>query len=136
MPLPEMPAGVSRLLEEPRQRDLFGPDGEVRRERAVAVGMPPRHDAAARGGAHRSGGVEAVEAQAARGHIVEYRRANVRMAVIAGFVPAVIVAHAQNDVGPLGGTVRRERGALREEAAPGQGRHNASVTDAPAIPQL
>ena len=49
-------------------------------------------------------GVEAIEPQARRGDLIEHRRLHVRVAVVAGLLPAVVVAHQQDDVRPrLGG---------------------------------
>jgi len=43
------------------------------------------------------GGIEAIEPQSGGGDLVEHGRLDMRMAVVAGFLPAVVVAHQQDD---------------------------------------
>ena len=64
-------------------------------------------------------GVEAIEPQARRGDLVEHGRLDVRMAVVAGLFPAVIVAHHQDDVGK-----RLRLGDLAEASASASTRSN------------
>ena len=59
------------------------------------------------------GGVKAIQPQPRRGDLVQHRRFHMRMAVVAGFLPAVIVAHEEDDVrSRLGG----EEGTTQERA--------------------
>src|SRR2546422_3861156 len=60
--------------------------------------MTSGEEAAARGGTTRMRGVEAVHSQSRRGYLVQHGRFDVRMTVVAGLLPAVIVAHQQHDV--------------------------------------
>ena len=44
------------------------------------------------------GGIETIESQAGRGHLIEHRRFQIRMTVVTGFLPTVVVSHEQDDV--------------------------------------
>ena len=44
------------------------------------------------------GGIEPVQPQAGASHLVEYGRFQMRVTVVAGLVPAMIVAHAKDDI--------------------------------------
>jgi len=59
------------------------------------------------------GGIEAVEAEAGGGHFVKGGGLEVGMAIVGGFIPAVIVTHAEDDVGAVGDG--RRRGGRGEE---------------------
>ena len=61
--------------------------------------MSSGEKAAARGRTTRMCGIKAVHAQAGRGNFIEDGCFHMGMAVIAGFFPAVIVAHEEDDVG-------------------------------------
>lgn len=44
-------------------------------------------------------GVKAIESKTARCHLIEHGSFQIRMTVVAGFLPSMIVAHEQDDVG-------------------------------------
>ncbi len=46
-------------------------------------------------------GIETIQLQTTRGHIVQDRCFHMRVTVITGFFPAMIIAHHQDDVGWL-----------------------------------
>ena len=65
------------------------------------VALPPAsftHEAGPRGRTVRMRGVEILEAKSGGGDLIEHRRLHVRVPVVAGLLPAVIVAHEQDDV--------------------------------------
>ena len=98
MPLAEVTAAIAGLSQDVRDRDLLRPERPAGGEGAIAVRMASGEEAAARRRATRMRGVEAIEPQAGGGDLIEHRRLDVRMAVVAGLLPAVIVAHEQDDV--------------------------------------
>ena len=75
---------------------------------AVTIGMSSGEAAAASGTTNRRGGVPAVETKPFGRHLVEVRRADKGMSLIACVAPSVVVSHAEDDVGLFGG----ERPAL------------------------
>src|SRR4029434_4448727 len=93
-----MTALVARLAHDVRDGDLFRAERPSRRERAVAVRVSSREEAAARRRAARVCGVKAFHPKTCRGHLVEHGRFDVGMAVVAGLLPAVVVAHQKNDI--------------------------------------
>ena len=116
VPLAEMPAVVAGLGEQVGDGDLLRPQRPTRREGAHAVRVASGQEAAAGRRATRMRGVEALEPQAGGGHLVEHRRLEMRMAVVAGLLPAVVVAHQEDDVGALrmGGKGKEKRGEERD----------------------
>lgn len=99
MPFAEVGAAIADIGEELGDGDFFGSDGPAGGEGAHAVRMPTGEKSGAGGGAAWVGGVEAVEAQTRGGHFIEHRGFNMSMAVVARFLPTVIVAHHEDDVG-------------------------------------
>ena len=65
------------------------------------------------------GGIEAVHLQAGGGHVVQDGGFDMRMAVVTAFLPAVIVAHHEDDIGLVGAA--QERGKRQEKRAEGEG---------------
>ena len=61
--------------------------------------MPAGDATAARGTAHRRGGVEPLEAQAVFRHRIKVRRADNFVAVESHIAPAEVVTHHEDDVG-------------------------------------
>src|SRR5690606_32164611 len=90
VPLAEVPADVARLAQDVGDGDLLGPEGPAGGERAAAVGVPAGQYAGPRGRAAGVGGVEAIQAEPAGRHFVQHRRLQVRVAVVAGLLPAVV----------------------------------------------
>ena len=103
MPFAEMAATVAGPAQNVSDRDLLRPHRPAGSERAHPVGMPSGKKAGARRRTTRMAGIKCVKPQPGGGHFIEYGRLDVRMAVVAGLLPAVIVAHQQDDVGELFG---------------------------------
>src|SRR5438093_8236588 len=98
MPFAKVTALVACLPQDVRNGDFLRAERPARRERAVAVGMPSRGKAAACRRATRVRSVKAVHPQTGRGYFVEHGRFDMRSAVVAGLLPAVIVAHEEHNV--------------------------------------
>ena len=111
VPLAEVARGIAggahRLGDRHlRQRQVVSPG-----HAAVAGGAAAGQAARPGGRAHRVGGEEAVEADARRGHGVEFGRLEDGMAVVARVAPALVVGHAENHVRlARRGRVGRRRG--------------------------
>ncbi len=71
--------------------------------------MAAGENGGAGGGAVGGGRVEAVEAQTGSGHLVEDGCFEIRMSVIAGLAPALVVGHDEDDVGALRGKRKGEK---------------------------
>ena len=121
---------VAKPLQVRRQQHLVVGQGVVQTVHAVPrQRLAGQHAGAARradGGVH----VAALEQHAARGQTVQGRRGNGATAVTAERVPALLVAHDEQDVGPLlhharracskaGSAVKRTRVPARRAAVPG-----------------
>lgn len=75
---------------------------------AAAVIGATGEDGSAGGRADGSAGVEAVEAQAVRGHGIEVRSFEDGVTVVTGFSPALVIGHDEDDIGALRGRGQRE----------------------------
>ncbi len=111
MPLAEMACGVAGFAQQMRDGDLLRAHGPVGGERAVAIRMAPRQHTAAGGRARRVRRVKTIQPQSVGGHLVEDRRLQMRVSVIARLLPAMVVAHQQDDVRAL----RRLRRSQQEK---------------------
>ena len=98
-----MAGGVAGVFGDLDDADFFGSEGPAGGEGSISVGVPAGDDASACGRAGGVGRVEAIHAEAGGGHFVEDGSFEVRVAVVGGFVPAVVVTHAEDDVGEVGG---------------------------------
>ncbi len=78
--------------------DFLRTNGPTGREGSVAVRMASGENAAPCWRARGVGGVKAIHAEPGGGHLVEDGRLKVRVSIVAGFFPAVIIAHEENDV--------------------------------------
>jgi hypothetical protein len=111
VPFAEVAGGVAGVAEGARERFLLEAEGEAVVLDAGAVVGAAGHDGGAGGRAIGRAGVETIEAQAGGGHGVEVRGFEERVAVVAGFAPAHVVGHDEDDVGAGGGGgVRRRLG--------------------------
>jgi hypothetical protein len=99
VPLPEMPAAITGLRRKMSDRDLFGTKGPARREGAHARGMTAGEETRPRRRTTRMGRVKPIEPQSRRCHLVEDRGFDVGMSVVAGLLPAMVVAHHEDEVG-------------------------------------
>jgi hypothetical protein len=99
VPFAEMRSGVAGVAEGARQRFFLAAERVAVVFNAGAVVVAPGHDGGAGRRAIRGASVEAVEAETGGGHGVEVGRFKKRMAVIAGFAPAHVVGHDEDDVG-------------------------------------
>src|SRR5438874_1501323 len=111
MPLAEVPAMVAGRPQNLRDGDLFRPQRPAGGKGAIAIWMASSHEAAAGRGAARMPGVEAVESQSGGGDFIELGCAHMRMSIVAGLFPAVIVTHEEHDVRQLGCGEHRTQGA-------------------------
>ena len=116
VPLAEVAGGVAGLAQQVGDGDLLRAHRPVGGEGAVAHRMTPRQHAPAGGRARRVPRVEPVQPQARGGHGVEDRGLQVGVPVVAGLLPAVVVAHQEDDVRAVGGPRRREHRGQRCEA--------------------
>ena len=56
-------------------------------------------DARPRRRADRAGGIKAIKPKAVGGHVIEVRRLEDRMLVVAGLAPSLVISHYEDDVG-------------------------------------
>ena len=116
-------------------------DGGAGGEGAHAHRAAARHDAGARGRAIEVGGVESVEPQRGRGHGVEVRRLELRMAVVTGIAPALVVRHDEDDVRSLrrfgrvkvGPLAQSQHASERHKDSPDSPRWNPQEPTLPAV---
>src|SRR4030042_760404 len=99
MPLPEVAGGIAGGLEGLGDRGLLRPDRMAPLETPETIWVPACHHAAPRRRADRGGGVEAVEPQGLRRELVEIRCLQDAVAVVGHVTPALVVRHAQYDIG-------------------------------------
>src|SRR5262245_26120708 len=102
-----MSAAIARLIQDVRDGDLFRTDRPTGGKRAESIGMTPGEEAAARGRAVRMGRMETIKPQSRGSHFIEHRCLHMRMAVVAGLFPAMIVAHHEYKVGSIRGDSAR-----------------------------
>lgn len=103
MPLSKMPRRVALLLKQFGQADFFGLEvSTVGKINAVSKWVSPRQAATASWAADRRGRIPPVKLQAGTGHAIEVRGFQKWMAVEADILPALVVGHAENDVGAIG----------------------------------
>ncbi len=114
MPFAKMTALITRLAEDLSAGDFLRTKGPAGSEGAHAVRVPASQEAGPGGGAARMRGVETVQPQAGGGHLVEDRSTDVRMAVVTRLLPAVVIAHHQDDIGRCGRSGRRRTSKQRE----------------------
>jgi hypothetical protein len=63
--------------------------------------MPAGHKTATRGGTAWVSRIKPVETQTTGCHFIEYWSLYKRMTVVARFIPTVVIAHQEDDVGKL-----------------------------------
>ena len=102
VPLAEMTGGVSGFLHDVGDANLFRSDGKARSKGSVSVGMTSGYDTAARRRADRGSGVEPIHTKTGCGHLVEYGCVQIRMTVIGRLVPAVVIAHEEDNIRAFG----------------------------------
>src|SRR5690606_24377297 len=98
MPFAEVPAVVAGLTEDFGDGDLLGTDGPARRECTHAIGVTSGEKARSCGRAGRMRSIEAVKAEAGASHPVKHGSFHMRMAVVTGLLPSVVIAHHEHDV--------------------------------------
>ena len=98
MPLPKVPRGITRGLQNLRDSKFLRADRRAGIERTHAIRVPPGHDAGARRRAIEVRRVKAIEAQPALRQLVEVRRLEFGMAVVTRVAPSLIVGHDEHDV--------------------------------------
>ena len=112
VPLAEVAGRVAGVAQHVRDGDLLRPHRPVGRERPVAHRVPPGEHAAAEwasttGAPRRSGPCAGPRG----GHPVEHRRLQELVPVVAGLLPAVVVAHQQDEVRGFFRVERRRPGS-------------------------
>jgi hypothetical protein len=123
MPLAEMRRAVARPLENMTDRDFLRPRRPVRRKRPGTIRVPTGEHARARRRAHRRRRVETIQPQRRARHLIEHRRLDVRVAVVAGFTPPLIIGHQQNDIRPV--VARSGRARVAAEGDGGENEEGA-----------
>ena len=98
MPFPEMPAMVARLGQQMSNRNLLRPQRIARIKGAVAVGVPPGQNTAARGRARGVTGIKMIKPQTGTCHFIEHGRLEMWVAIVTGFRPAMVITHQEDDV--------------------------------------
>ena len=106
MPLAKVRRGIALLFQDLSDRDLFGPHRPGRPELTETSRISTRHDAATGRTTVGGSGVKAIKPETAASHLVQYRRLQLRMPVVSDFGPALIIRHAEDDVGSVQVPVR------------------------------
>jgi hypothetical protein len=112
VPLAEMRALIARFAQQMRHGDFLRAKRPARREGAHAVRMPSREETRPRRRAARMRRVEILQPQPLRRHLIECGRLHMRMPVVARLLPAMVIAHHENDVGS--GEELRAKGEEKE----------------------
>ena len=101
MPFAEMPTAIARLGEQMGDCDFLGPNRIARRKNSVPIGMPAREYTPPRRRTRGMPRIKMIQSQPHPRHLIHHRRLKMRMPIVSRLRPAMIIAHQQDDVGPV-----------------------------------
>ena len=133
MPLAKMRGGVTGLPECRGQHHFLRVDRIANLEHAGPIVGSACQDCGARWRAHGCGCVKSIHPQTICRHVVEIRRPEERMTVVAGLRPTVVVRHHQYHVGFVGHQRRGQHDPGKNDERCASSFHNRCSPSVPIV---